>query len=299
MKYARLTPGEGFSPVHGLLYYTQRMVVPRGLRAACVGLLRRWVRVRQGRTAALSPAARAALGLLRRDGYAGLGNLLSPAQCAEVRAHMADKVMANRHDPVQRFTVARVPPLTRIADFALDDILGCPHILELCNSPLLLELAGAYIGCKPTISQLGMRWSFPCAAGESNLQEFHRDSEDWHYFKVLVYLTGVGPADGPHVFARGSHLERASLRLRRFADAEVRARYGERNLIAATGPGGFAFAVDTAGIHKGQGPTGGPRLMLQIQYSLCPSYAYRYEPMPYAGALAFDPYINRLLIRPA
>lgn len=299
MKQARLTPGEGFSPIHGLLYYTQRVIVPRGLRAACVGLLRRWVRARQGGTGAPSPAARAALSQLRRDGYAGLGNLLTPDQCAAVRAHMAGKPMVDRHEPAQRFTAAQVPPRTRIADFALQDILGCPHILELCNSPLLLDLAGAYIGCKPTISQLGMRWSFPCATGASNLQEFHRDSEDWHYFKVLVYLTDVGPSDGPHVFARGTHLERASLRLRRFSDAEVRARYGARSLIAATGTGGFAFAVDTAGIHKGQGPTGRPRLMLQIQYSLCPSYAYRYEPQPCAGGRGFDPYINRLLIRPA
>jgi hypothetical protein len=298
MKYARLTPGQGFRPGNSLLYYLQRLVVARRVRRWCVRLCRGWIGARHGRAApSVRIDVRAALPLLERDGYAPLGHLLSLGQCAEVRAFMADKAMFGRHDMGRRFTLGAVPAHIRLGDFTLPDILDCPHILALCNSPLLLELATAYIGCKPTISQLGMRWSFPCAQGDSNLQQFHRDAEDWRYFKVLVYLTDVGPADGPHVFVRGSHQERASLRLQAFDDAGVRARYGQARLLAALGAAGFAFAVDTAGIHKGQAPTAGPRLMLQIQYSLCPSYAYEYEPQPYRGALALDPYINRLLLR--
>ncbi|MGZ3183644.1 MAG: phytanoyl-CoA dioxygenase family protein [Telluria sp.] len=301
MKHARLTPGAGFRPWQSLLYYFQRIVVPRGMRSAYVRAVSRWIRRRQGMggSTQLSMASRAALVLLSRDGFASLGNVLSARQCAHVRAFMADKVMTNRHAPGEKFTIARVPAQARIADFDLHDILDCPHILELCNSPLLLELATAYIGCKPTISQLGMRWSFPCTEGQSNLQQFHRDAEDWRYFKVLVYLTDVGPHDGPHIFVRGTHTERASLRLHPFEDEPVRLRYGEDNLIAAMGSSGFAFAVDTAGIHKGQGPTGSPRLMLQIQYSLGPSYVYQYDPAPYSGALTLDPYINRLMVQAA
>jgi hypothetical protein len=301
MKHARLTPGAGFRPWQSLLYYFQRLVVLRGMRAAYVRASRRRIRRRQGGNAdaGLSMASRAALSLLSRDGFASLGNVLSAQQCDQVRAFMADKQMTNRQQPAQQFTIGSVPAQARIADFDLHDILDCPHILELCNSPLLLELATAYIGCKPTISQLGMRWSFPCAEGQSNLQQFHRDAEDWRYFKVLVYLTDVGPHDGPHVFVRGTHTERASLRLHPFEDEPVRLRYGDANLIAAMGSSGFAFAVDTAGIHKGQGPKGSPRLMLQIQYSLGPSYVYQYDPAPYTGALTLDPYINRLMVQAA
>jgi hypothetical protein len=61
---------------------------------------------------------------------------------------------------------------------------------------------------------------------------------------------------------------------------------------------GFCFAVDTAGIHKGAAPLEQP-LMLQIQYSLLPSYAYRYTPEQYHGPLVLDPYVNRLIfVRP-
>ena len=38
--------------------------------------------------------------------------------------------------------------------------------------------------------------------------------------------------------------------------------------------------------------------MLQIQYSLLPSYAYQYAPEPYDGPLLLDPYVNRLIVRP-
>ncbi|TFW25785.1 hypothetical protein E4L96_04875 [Massilia arenosa] len=300
MKYARLTPGAGFSPVNSFLYYFQRLVVLLPLRRMFVRSGRAWIRSRQGKGQnALTVNSRAALDLLSRDGYASLGNVLTAEQCADVRAYMATKVMTNRHNAAQKFKIGDTPPDTRIADFDLPDILGCPHILDLCNSPLLLELATAYIGCKPTISQLGMRWSFPCDEGESNLQQYHRDSEDWRYFKVIVYLTDVGPNDGPHVFVRGTHTEQATMRLRRFDDEDIRQRYGDANLIAAMGTSGFAFAVDTAGIHKGQSPTQASRLMLQIQYSLCPSYVYEYHPEPYGGALALDPYINRLMVEPA
>ncbi len=36
--------------------------------------------------------------------------------------------------------------------------------------------------------------------------------------------------------------------------------------------------------------------MLQIQYSLLPSFAYQYQPATYPGPDRFDPYINRLIL---
>jgi hypothetical protein len=160
----------------------------------------------------------------------------------------------------------------------------------------LLDLAAGYIGCKPTISALSLRWSFPSATGEQQLQAFHRDSDDWRYLKLMVYLTEVKANGGPHVFVRGTHVEPATLRLRFYKDADVLARYGADRIIAVTGPRGHGFAVDTAGIHKGEVPTAARRLMLQIQYSLLPSYAYHYQPQRAPEPHGYDPYINRLIL---
>jgi hypothetical protein len=317
MKYARLTPGAGFTPLRSLLYYGQRVVVSPAFRRLVVALLRRMVSFRQGGTpvapalglaagppvlgqavAAMTVALReeAAVSQLRADGYTPLGQLLDPGQLAQIHAWLRDKPLADRHSNAVPFVLDALPSDVCLAEFALHDIVACPHLMALANSPALLALATRYIGCKPTISALGLRWSFPRPNG-SVLQAFHRDSEDWRYLKILVYLTDVDTLAGPHVYVRGSHRTRAPLRLRVYGDDEIHERYGAERVISATGTAGFGFAVDTAGIHKGAAPTQWPRLMLQIQYSLLPGYAYQYQPAPYGGPLVLDRYINRLVVR--
>ena len=297
MRYARLTPGHGFKPANSFFYYLQRIVVPLPLRGLCVRLLRRWVRLRRGAAGSRpAPAQRQLLEDLHAQGYASLGKLLTHDQCADIHRYLAPRTLTDRHDATSTFTIAGVPGTARLAEYGLGDIVHCPHILALANDSRLLELAESYIGCKPTISQLGVRWSFPVPGRRSDLQTFHRDSEDWRYFKVIVYLTDVGPGDGPHVYVRGTHRTRAPMRLRLQTDDEVCQQYGEERLIVAIGQRGFGFAVDTAGVHKGAPPTAQPRLMLQIQYSLFRSYAYVYEPQPYPEPYDFDRYINRLIL---
>jgi hypothetical protein len=297
MRYARLTPGHGFKPANSFFYYLQRIVVSPLLRGLCVRMFRQWVRVRQGEDSVTPPPAQLQLlDSLHAEGYVSLGHVLTRTQCDDIRRYFTPRTLTDRHDAASTFTITSVPASARLAEYGLNDIVHCPHLLALANDSRLLALATSYIGCKPTISQLGVRWSFPRAGLGSDLQTFHRDSEDWRYFKVIVYLTDVGPGDGPHVYVRGTHKTRAPMRLHLQTDGEVSEQYGDERLIVAMGERGFAFAVDTAGVHKGAPPTERPRLMLQIQYSLFRSYAYVYEPEPHPAAATFDRYINRLIL---
>jgi hypothetical protein len=293
MKFAQLTPGRGFSPFNSAFYYGQRLVTSLALRRLCVGAISAGVRLRHG---AVSAGSSQRLETLHRDGYLPLGQLLDEQQCDDVLAYLHDKQMSDRHDCTTSFTLDAVPEKVRLGDYPLQHVIACPHILALANSRELLDLAASYIGCKPTISALSLRWSFPNVIGDRKLQSFHRDSDDWRYLKVMVYLTEVNAAGGPHVFVRGTHLESPSLRLRFYDDAEVLARYGAERVISVTGPRGLGFAVDTAGVHKGEVPQATRRLMLQIQYSLLPSYAYQYQPQRYPQPHQFDPYTNRLIL---
>lgn len=301
MEYAQLKPGRRFAPLHSLLYYSQRMVTYPSLRRLVVRALSGAVRLRQGAGSELyasTDAEEAALADLCHSGYAPLGNLLDGQQCDEIRAWLADKLLIDRDRVRPGFTLAQRTEAVRVADYQLRDVIACPHILALANSPPLLGLAARYMACKPTISALGLRWSFPVPGSDSVLQAFHRDSEDWRYLKVLVYLTDVDDGAGPHVYLHGSHLTQAPVRLRFYSDSEISSAHSADMLLTAIGTRGFCFAVDTAGIHKGTAPALQPRLMLQIQYSLLPSYAYRYAPEHYQGALLLDPYVNRLIVRP-
>lgn len=300
MEYAQLTPGRRFAALHSLLYYSQRVVTRPSLRRLVVRAISGALRLRQGSGLALCAATAAedaSLLELSRIGYAPLGNLLMPEQCDEIRAFLDDKLLIDRDRVRDGFPLAQSPAGVRVADYHLRDVVACPYILALANSPPLLGLAARYMQCKPTISALGLRWSFPLPGESSALQVFHRDSEDWRYLKVLVYLTDVDDDAGPHVYLHGSHLTQAPMRLKFYTDREIADAYGADMLLTAIGRRGFCFAVDTAGIHKGTAPARQPRLMLQIQYSLLPSYAYRYAPEPYNGPLLLDPYVNRLIIR--
>jgi len=295
-QFVKIVPGEGLkkSALSNCLYYGQRLVTAPFLRKRIANVIARAIRARHG-AVRLEPDSTETQAL-DRDGFASLGELLSPDQCADMHAFLIDKSLSGRHAQDIRFILADRPETMRMAEYDLVDIINCPHVLALANSARLLGLAEQYLHCKPTLSSLMLRWSFPTDAPIGNVQRFHRDSDDWRYLKIMVYLTDVGALDGPHVYVLGTHNEAAPTRIKVEDDAAIHQRYGKDAAKVVTGLKGAGFAVDTAGIHKGEMPVAKPRLMLQIQYSLLPSYANRYLPQRYMGAFTFDRYVNRLLV---
>lgn len=300
MQFAQLKPGRAFSPLHSLLYYFQRLVTVRRLRRFISSGLCASVRTRTG-IYFISPDIMAKtaryLDALRAVGLTDLGVVFTKDQLADIQNYLSGKSLKENGSGRHVFTLQNVPQNVRMGDYELGDILHCPHIVKLANSPALLALATEYIGCKPTLSAIGLRWSFPVEAEGEGLQAFHRDSDDWRFLKVFVYLTDVDEECGPHVYVKGTHQARAPLRLRPYSDTEVRKAYGTDRCVAVTGPAGFAFAADTYGIHKGAVPVKRPRLLLQLQYSILPVYMYHYQPLSYQAANQFDRYVNRLIFQ--
>jgi hypothetical protein len=192
--------------------------------------------------------------------------------------------------------LASLPPGTATAPYALSAVLDCPHVLERVNDPAMLALAQRYLGCKPTLSSIGIRWSLPTPARPSDVQRFHRDPDDWRFLKLFVYLTDVDAASGPHVYAAASHRARGSLRARLWTRQEVEGRFGAAALVTVAGRAGTSFMADTYGVHAGGVPVSQPRLILQAQYSVLPVYAFRYEPARLARTLYIDSYVNRLIL---
>jgi hypothetical protein len=300
MDYVQLMPGRTFRPWQSLMYYAQRAVTPRPLRRAVANSVAGYLRIRHGMPSfdnAVGADGNASLQALRADGLAMLPRLLDRAQIDEIHAYLRKRPLSPHGRPAPLFLADAPPPEVRMAEYSLADVLGCPHLLELANSAPLIRLAAQYIGCKPTISAIGLRWSYPREGTGTGLQGFHRDCDDWRFIKVFAYLTDVDEGAGPHVYVSGSHRERCSVRLAPYADEEIAARYGPQKTVRVTGPAGTLFAVDTHGVHKGLLPSDKPRLLLQIQYSLLPVYMYDYAPAAGLQAARIDGYINRLLLK--
>ena len=295
IEYARLTPGPGFHPGRAALYYAQRLVTPPGLRRVVSQAIAAGIRLRHGGGAerADDPAAGRTIAALRRDGLAVLPE--------PVPGTTVDRIVAFLRGSAVLTNAGLTPldglsPAAAAAAYPLAAVLACPDVVDLINAPMTLRIAAGYLGCKPTLSSLGVRWSFPSSGPAAETQRFHRDPDDWRFLKLFVYLTDVDAGSGPHVFALGSHRTGGDLRARFHEERDLERRYGRGSLRTVVGPRGTAFLADTHGIHRGARPGTGPRLILQAQYSLLPVYALRYRPVALPARPPVDTYVNRLLI---
>lgn len=264
----------GFRPFQAAGYYAQRIVTPRPLRRMVRAALA--ARIGMNRTLR-EPTAdeRGDVDRLRQAGMCALPPLFTPAALADVQAYFA------------ACKPARVD--AKFDEFALEDILACPHLPAAINGAPVLRRIAAYLGCTPTLSSLGVRRSQAGPATPS-VQHWHRDYDDWHAAKLFVYLTDVDEADGPFELVPGSHLERGAIRARSYAAEDV------RDAVSMRGPAGTTFLADVYGIHRGRIPQRGGRLMLQIGWSMLPNYSLAYAPAAVPrGSEGWDPYVCRLI----
>lgn len=298
MRYIGLR-SPGFSWIRLAPYYIQRAITFPALRTAVVTLLQLFVQLRtfRGKQYCRMPHSVDILGELRKNGIASLGEIFSEGQCRDIRQYLWSKELTNKNFPGLRFTLDQRPAGARLGDYSLRDLINCPHILSTANHPRLLALARAYLGCTPTISGLSARWSFPHDTNSEVVQRFHRDYEDWKSFRVMVYLSDVEVDSGPHVYIVGTHVDKRTARLNIYSDAQVLTKFNRERILRMTGRRGFSFVVDTAGLHRGEVPKAGPRLLLSFQYSILPCYLYEYEAADHDISSGLDPYINRLVAR--
>lgn len=152
-----------------------------------------------------------------------------------------------------------------------------PVVAELAQDPLLLGIAGNYLGTRPRLVGANMWWSYPetldASARNDAAQMFHYDLDDFRFVKFFFYLTDVDEDSGPHVVVRGSHERKRfasfqdALKVRRYTDEEIVTLYGADSVLTITGKAGTCFAEDTLAIHKGTTPRTRARLLLQLQYA--------------------------------
>ena len=151
-------------------------------------------------------------------------------------------------------------------------------ISRLLGDPALQWIAGKYLESVPTFVGANLWWTFPVQALQEDRDRhahlFHRDVDDFRFFKFFFYLTDVEAGDGGHVCVVASHRQPPILRagdrwnIRRYTDAEVEQCFAADKIVEICGTAGTGFAENTLCVHKGLTPTHAPRLLLQLQYAL-------------------------------
>lgn len=290
---------------------------------------------------AFDPAAGTELaGPLHDHGYARVGRLLSAGQVTDLLAYFADRPCFNAHVVAQSDQVESRPDdlagRSHFGSYRAHDVVCAPHILELANSPRILDAVGNYLGCVPSLYSMNAWWSFPRPEfGTGITQNFHRDGDDYKNCVLFLYLTDTF-ADGCHEYIRFSHKPDALVnRLGRHGRFTVEREDGEKMEVSEnldelfentgygrddiyralfsdlvepiTGAAGEGFLTDPDGLHRATHPMRQRRLIVWLRYGMHRNCAYvrdLIQPVArarVAGRLPDTPYarfVNRLVVSP-
>lgn len=220
---------------------------------------------------------------LRQDGIA-FGLRLSQATVdailayAEQHACYADREPAHGFMPAQRSQAeTRLGKPILLAQY-FNSARDCPAIAALQRDPALQWIAGSYLQSVPTFVGANLWWTYPVQALEADRDRhahlFHRDVDDFRFFKFFFYLTEVVKGDGAHVCVVASHRHPPQVRrgdrwnIRRYSDAEIAQFFPAEKIVEICGEPGVGFAENTLCVHKGRTPNSTARLLLQLQFAL-------------------------------
>lgn len=225
---------------------------------------------------------------------------------------------------------AEVQKDSAFAGYTADQLLRAPHLVDFFNQPAIVDFIEEAFGCVPTLYSLNAWWSFPATSPTGDgMQRFHRDTDDWRFLTLFIYLTDVDEGAGPHQLVTGSHTLAGMTRLldgvrarkpseqvvdpQQSFEVETYFRptfsaFVENQLRDSTinigGPAGMIFIANTVAIHRGLMPTAKPRLIVWARYGLgCNTNSMDLEQGPLARLLTNSAmpdtlrnrYINRLL----
>ena len=236
---------------------------------------------------------------IEEEGIVFLPNLLTQSQIEEIKYFLSDKKMYLNYDRSRKlYSAEEIPKTAHVSSHLEKDIINCPHLIEVANHPLVLDVVSKVMNCKPTLSSINVWRSYPGFDTAKDSENFHRDADSFQFLKLFIYLSDVDETTGPHVYVKKSHKSEHFLRIGRFSDEDIYNQFGKNNILKITGPEGSTIIENTFGIHKGQVAEKRGRLIFQAEYSLLPIGVYKYTPINSSyNANSVDKYINRLFIK--
>jgi ectoine hydroxylase-related dioxygenase (phytanoyl-CoA dioxygenase family) len=218
---------------------------------------------------------------LESDGYYVFENCLSAEFCESVIEQslkldcsvLGDEIVAQGTQVSSRYQ--RGAGAGACYSLGRDDTTDMAEVQRLISDPSIIAVAQNYLKAKPIFSAINLAWSVAVkdTPDRQAAQEFHWDMERIKWLRFFIYLTDVGPDNGPHCFIKGTHRADAipdELRKRgyvRHSDETILSIYGRDAYKEFVGSRGTIVAEDSRGFHKGKMLTKGDRLLLAFEVS--------------------------------
>ena len=184
---------------------------------------------------------------------------------------------ASRGSRSERAVYDPVRPRGIRYDFTQQQVINIPDVQAILADRSVLALGQAYLGARPVADVSSMWWhtAYSDQPDAEAAQFYHFDMDRIRWLKIFIYLTEVGPDNGPHCFIAGSQRtggippELLSKGYVRLTDEEVSQHFPAERMMEFNAPAGTIIIEDTRGLHKGKAVRRGDRLMLQLQFSNC------------------------------
>ena len=226
---------------------------------------------------------------LKELGYRISSHRFTPEQLGTINTEIAKATFINRGIFSRELTGGEI--FSKIRDGSIGSYLGIngdtfwlkdqdaaarsSFFQKLAFDPYILSMVSQYLGCAPVHVQTNLWFSFPTLKDRNNLstnaQMYHQDKEFAKFIKVFIYLSDVGPDNGPHAYIVGSHIDEAHTHGFKFSDRipdeEISRYYAPERIRSLVGPAGMITFGDTSCVHKGVPVEAGYRLMMQLEYS--------------------------------
>ncbi|ASU41587.1 hypothetical protein hmeg3_21275 [Herbaspirillum sp. meg3] len=218
---------------------------------------------------------------LRKEGYYVFRNRLPEDLCDRLLAYAVSAPCKLRPmdgtalGAPQMAVYHREAPQAVRYEFLAQDLLNNDDVQALLADMSFASLAQEYLGARPVIDIVALWWhtKFSDKPDAEAAQYFHFDMDRPKWLKFFIYLSDVGPENGPHSFIAGSHRSNAispellNKGYSRLTDDEVREQFDDDRFIEFSAPRGTIIAEDTRGLHKGKHVESGDRLVMQIEFS--------------------------------
>lgn len=264
---------------------------------------------------------------LAREGFVRIPDVLTRDQIKDIEDYIADLPITDFYNPEKMFHLKDTPASTNIGRYGTDVNVNCPHIFAAINHPDVLSIVEQFLGAPPTLSVLMLMWSFVNDDPAKFMQLYHRDSDDYRFCKLFVYLSDVDDdLDGPHIYVSRSgaqsdvskkldelkldeHTKATRLKTifagfpdHRYDETLIHEVFPPDQRIRHLGKKGTSIIENTWGIHRGLPPKRKPRLLLQAQFTLQASPMFTYEPRDITNADGigknfYEKYVNRLYLK--
>lgn len=205
---------------------------------------------------------------LKTEGYSVLPTKISPELVRQMQLDAQSFDYRLREGLRGGQTVSGIDPANPPSCIsAYSSSAPSPAMQAIIDDEFLTYIASSHLGTPARAIDSTLWYTFPNPDPSSETaQLFHYDLDTIRWIKVFVYLSDVGPANGPHEYVPGTHIPENKERkvmlkeYGRISDAEIDQYYaGRRRKVE--GPAGTVIIGDTRCFHKGNAVSADHRLI--------------------------------------